>query len=97
MNGLWQKALTWLGIIGTLTASYITLPHLAIPLSNGKVWHLDTDLPTWALGLIVVVLVTLVLKVITHVLFKLLIWLVMLIVIGLLIYRFLNIPLPLTF
>ncbi|MBU1038741.1 hypothetical protein KKC17_00685 [Patescibacteria group bacterium] len=97
MAGLIQKVLSWLGVMGTIVASYVTLPKITIPLGNNQVWRLDQDLPTWALGLLVVILVVVVLKVVTHILWRLVIGVVILALIGLILSRFLNVPLPTTF
>ncbi|MFZ5391451.1 MAG: hypothetical protein ACOZAJ_04225 [Patescibacteria group bacterium] len=97
MVGLIQKIVTWLGVIGTIVASYVTLPKVTIPIGDGQVWRLDQDLPTWALGLMALALALLIFKVVTHILWRLVIWILILVVLGLLLSRFLNIPLPLTF
>ncbi len=97
MIGIVQKVLTWLGVIGTIVASYVTLPKITIPIGPNEVWRLDQDLPTWVLGLVAVILALLVIKFVTHILWRLAVWVVILAIIGLLLSRFLNIPLPTTF
>ncbi len=72
------RILKWLTLIGALTASYITLPKLWIKTGEGQVWRLDQDLPQWALGLAAVLVLLLVFKVITHIIFKVLMWVVIL-------------------
>lgn len=85
-----EKIMKWLTLIGALTASYFTVPNIFINL-GGKNFQLDKDLPQWALGLGVVIVLLLVFKVITHVLFRLAMWGI---VIGLLliVLNYLNIP-----
>ena len=76
-----QRWLKWLTLIGALTASYVTLPKLWIKTGEGQVWRLDKDLPHWALGLGVVILGLLVFKVVTHTVFRLLMWAILIVII----------------
>jgi hypothetical protein len=85
------RVLKWLTIIGVFVGSYITLPQLWINLGGGQTWKLDQDLPQWALGLAVVVVLLLVLKVVTHVVTKLLMWAV-LVALIIIILSYFNVP-----
>ena len=85
-----QRILKWLTVIGVLVGSYFTLPQFSVPLGNGQTWQLN-QLPTWGLGLGVVIVLLLVFKIVTHIITRLLMFAALIVLVFIMLSYF-NVP-----
>jgi len=67
-----QRIFKWLTFIGIFAGSYFALPKIQIPLGGGKVFNLDQDVPHWAIGLVILIVLFLVFKFVTNIVLKIL-------------------------
>lgn len=73
-----ETALKWLTFIGELVGKYIGLPS-------------TEHLPAWTIGLIALVIVAYIFKLVTHIAFKIILWISLIILVIILLQSF-NVP-----